>query len=171
MEILKALGNPQWWRSLLGTEFNQGFMAALILILALILFLFIIRGIFFLVFRTRRCSNIVVKRADGNTVVSRDVIASVIDNELRGYPALSAEKIVLARKGKKYRLTIYCRYLLSDQAGMPAFCDEFKPRLLAALEKGFGIDTLDQVCFWVSAPEDGGMAQVPEENKDAYIGL
>ena len=173
MEILKAIGNPQWWRSLMGTEFNQGFMAALILILALILTLLIMRGILFLIFRTRRCSSIVVKRADGDTVVSRDVISSVIDRELAAYPALSTEKILLTRKGSKYQLTIYCRYLLSDQAGMSTFCDEFKPRLLAALDKGFGIKSLDRICFWVSSPEDGDYSAPPAaaESKDAYIGL
>ncbi len=173
MEILKALANPQWWRALMGTEFNQGFMAALLLILALMLTLLFVRGILFLIFRTRRCSTIVVKRDDGNTVVARDVIASVVNQELVAYPALTAEKIQLTRKGSEYQLTIYCRYLLNDQAGLPAFCDEFKPRLKTALEKGFGIDSLKNIRLWILSSEEDGAEQLPVDsgNKDAYTGL
>jgi hypothetical protein len=173
MEILKVLGNPQWWRALMGSEFNQGFMAALVLILALMLVLLILRGILFLVFRTRRCSTIVVKRQDGNTVVARDVVASVVNQELIPYPALSAEKIQLTRKGKEYQLTIYCRYLLSDQAGLPSFCDEFKPRLKEALQKGFGINTLTDIRLWILAPDEDEQESLSRESgsKDAYTGL
>ena len=48
MEILKVLGNPQWWRSLLGSDFNQGFISALVVILGLILILMFLRGVLFL---------------------------------------------------------------------------------------------------------------------------
>ena len=176
MDIIKVLGDPRWWSSLLGNDFNRGFIAALVLILALIIFLMLFRGILFLIFRARRCSHIIVQRADGNTVVGRDVIAALIERELAAYPAVSSEKIVLTRQGRKYQLTVYCRYLLSDQSGLPAFCDEFKPRLIAALEKGFGVTALDKIRFWVSTADDAGIPSCDQEScsandKEPYIGL
>ena len=65
MNFLKVLGDPQWWRALLGSDFNRGFMAALALILVLMVFLMLIRAIIHLIFGTRRCSSVVVRRADG----------------------------------------------------------------------------------------------------------
>ena len=176
MDIIKVLGDPRWWRSLLGSDFNQGFIAALVLILALIVILLLLRGILCLIFRYRRCSNIIVPRADGNIVVGRDVVAAMVERELGTYPAVVSEKIVLTRRGGRYQLTIYCRYLLSDQSGLPAFCDEFKPRLTAALEKGFGVTSLEKIRFWVSSADAPGNSQEREESasgndKEPYIGL
>lgn len=174
MNILKVLNDPQWWRSLLGSDFNQGFMAALALILVLMLVLFLVRCIIKLVFRTHRCSVVVVKRQDGDTVVSRDVIAGVIERELAVYPAVRAEKILLARRGKSYLITVYCDYLLSDQSGIPAFCDEFKPRLCESLKKSFGIVGLDQVKFWILNSEEKnseGIEDAPQRDGSSYIGL
>lgn len=174
MNILKILNDPQWWRSLLGSDFNQGFMAALALILGLMIVLFVIRCIIKLVFRTHRCNVVVVKRQDGDTMVSKDVIAGVIERELAVYPAVRAGKIVLSRRGSSYQITIYCDYLLNDQSGIPAFCDEFKPRLCEALKKSFGIDELDKVKFWIlSSGENssGGVEDDFQRNESSYIGL
>ena len=176
MEILTVLGNPKWWRSLLGSDFNQGFISALVLILGLIIILLFLRGIFFLLFRTRRCSHVVVSRPDGDTVVEREVIRALIERELAAYPAVSAEKVVLTRKGKQYRLTIYCSYLLGDQAGIPAFCDEFKPRLQGALDKSFGIKNIAGIRLWVSSSDGdsaapNGYSEAPADEKNSYIGL
>ena len=110
-----------------------------------------------------------------NTIVNREVIFSMVERELGAYPALSADKIVLTHKGKKYQLTIYCAYLLSDQAGVPAFCDEFKPKLLSALEKGFGIADLEEIRLWICNPDENSTPADKEpglvQEKDAYLGL
>lgn len=174
MNFLKLAVDPMWWKTLLGSDFNRGFIAALAVILILMVFLLILRTIVTLIFRTRRASFIEVKRPDGSTIVNRDVIASVVDRELKDYPAIQAEKILLTRRGGSYQLTIYCSYLLCDQAGIPAFCDEFKPRLLAALDKGFGIEDLSEIRLWVCAPEENGSdtdSCDTSADKDAYIGL
>ena len=175
MNYLYVLKDPAWWQALLGSDFNKGFMAALCMILALMIFLFLVRGFLFLIFRSRRCRNIEVKRADGNTLVSSEVIASVVERELEAYPAIRSEKIVLTRRGGKYQMTIYCSYLLADQTGVPAFCDEFKPRLTVALEKGFGITSLTSIRLWVKDfdSQEGSVGDNALESarKDAYIGL
>ena len=176
MNFLKVLGDPQWWRALLGSDFNQGFMAALTLILLLMVILLIGRVILRLVFGTRRCSSVVVKRADGDTVISRDTVAALVNRELANYPAIRSDKIVLTRRRSVYQLTIYCEYLLSDQTGIPAFCDEFKPKLRDALVKSFGISEISGIRLWVDsvpshdfAPE-GENRPVPPSN-DADTGL
>lgn len=176
MKDIKVLFDPAWWQALAGNDFNKGFIAALCLILLLMLLLFIVRSVIFLIFRTRRCSYVEVKRGDGSTVISRDVISSVVERELVDYPAVKAEKIVLTRRGQRYQLTIYCTYFLADQSGIPAFCDEFKPKLKGALEKGFGITSLEKIKLWISEPDQGGngSSEAPSINvpdKDAYIGL
>ncbi|MBR7138159.1 MAG: hypothetical protein IKD44_01295 [Lentisphaeria bacterium] len=171
----KTISDPAWWQAFSQSEFGEGFIAALSLILGLMILMFIIRGIFKLIFRSRRCSTIEVRREDGSTMVNREVISAVVDRELAAYPALTAEKILLTRKGDTYQLTVYCSYLLNDQSGIPAFCDEFKPRLLSALEKGFGITGVREIRFWIcdSGEDKNFETQTPDhvQEKDAYIGL
>ncbi|MBQ7696249.1 MAG: hypothetical protein IJT50_14130 [Lentisphaeria bacterium] len=176
MNFLRVLNDPQWWRTLLGSDFNQGFMAALALILLLMVFLMLVRGILRLVFGTRRCSAVVVKRDDGDTVISRDTVAALVNRELASYPAIHCNKIVLTRRRSIYQLTIYCEYLLSDQTGLPAFCDEFKPKLQQALAKSFGITDITGIRLWVDAvPNDDFPPSRHEEPisqaHDAYPGL
>ena len=169
------ISDPARWQNFAQSEFGKGFITALCLILAFMLLLLVIRGIFKLIFRSRRCSAIEVFREDGSTMVNREVISSVVDRELAAYPAVSAEKILLTRKGSTYQLTVYCTYLLSDQSGIPAFCDEFKPKLLGALAKGFGIDSLQEIRLWICNHddnwEDSGKNRPQTQEKDAYIGL
>ena len=163
MKFLNVLSDPQWWRALLGSDFNQGFMAALALILALMLVLLLIRGIIRLVFGTRRCSSVVVRRDDGDTIISRDTVAALVNRELANYPAIHSDRIVLTRRRGVYQLTIYCEYLLSDQTGIPAFCDEFKPKLRESLVKSFGIADFSGIRLWVDAiPAD----DLPVERED-----
>ena len=164
MNFLKVLGDPQWWRALLGSDFNRGFMAALALILVLMVFLMLIRAIIHLIFGTRRCSSVVVRRADGDTIISRDTVAALVNRELAGYPAIRSDKIVLTRRGSVYQLTIHCEYLLSDRTGIPAFCDEFKPKLRDALDKSFGITAVSGVRLWVDAISGDDFAGEGEEN-------
>ena len=176
MKFLNVLSDPQWWRTLLGSDFNQGFMAALALILALMLVLLLIRGILRLVFGTRRCSSVVVRRADGDTIISRDTVAALVNRELAHYPAIRSDRIVLTRRRGVYQLTIYCEYLLSDQTGLPAFCDEFKPKLQQALAKSFGITDITGIRLWVdTVPNDDFPPSRHEEPisqaHDAYPGL
>ena len=176
MNFLKVLSDPQWWRSLLGSDFNQGFMAALALILVLMVLMMLVRAILRLIFGTRRCSRVIVRRADGDTVISRDTVAALVNRELAAYPAIRSDKIVITRRRNVYQLTIYCEYLLSDQTGIPAFCDEFKPKLREALVKSFGLTDISGVRLWVdAAPLDEftgerGNDPAPQSN-DAYTGL
>ena len=175
MNYINVVRNPEWWRTLLGNDFNKGFVVALTLVLVLILSLMLIRGILFLIFRRRRCSSVEVKRADGNTMVSREVIASVVERELEAYPSVRAGKIILTRRGSEYQLTIYCTYFLSDPSGIPAFCDEFKPKLKNALEKGFGITSLSKILLWISETDamgaDSDSSSAGKSSNDDYIGL
>jgi len=176
MSFLKVLGDPQWWRALLGSDFNQGFMAALALILVLMVVLMLVRAILHLIFGTRRCSSVTVRRADGDTIISRDTVAALVHRELAGYPAIRSDKIVLTRRGRVYQLTIHCEYLLSDKAGIPAFCDEFKPKLRDALVKSFGITAISGVRLWVDAvpatdfPGEGEENPLPQSN-NGYTGF
>ena len=175
MEYIKLISDPAWWKNLTGSDFGTGFIAGLALVLFWLLLLIVLRGIIAFIFRSRRCSYVEVRRNDGNTMVNREVIASVVDRELAAYPSVIADRIVLTRKGKNYQLTVYCAYLLSDPSGIPAFCDEFKPKLLAALERGFGINSLQEIRLWICNPdenwEENNKVQLPTQEKDAYIGL
>lgn len=176
MNFVEVLKDPQWWRALLGSDFNQGFMAALALILALMVILLILRGIIGLMFRTRRCSCVVVRRSDGDTVVSRDTLEALVNRELALYPAIRSTRLLLTRRRGAYQVTIYCEYLLSDHSGIPAFCDEFKPKLQEALKRSFGFTELSGIRLWVEAPAGGGDARaedgmLPVTENNAYTGL
>ena len=54
------LAKPEFWQQLLSSDFNRGYIAGLGLVIALLVFLFIIKIIVKIVFRTHRCSSIPV---------------------------------------------------------------------------------------------------------------
>jgi len=145
---------PETWRILLGNDFNRGFFAALVLILLLLLLLLFIRLTLGMIFRRHRTGKIIIQRADGDTQVSLSALSALVRNELNDYPAIECSRILLYKQGKKYSLSLFCDYSLKDQSGIPAFCDEFKPKVLNALNDTFGIKDIREIKLCIDEVTD-----------------
>ena len=143
-EAWRQLFQAETWRLLLQSDFNRGYIAALVLFMALFLALMILRLIlWFAFFRTHRCSEIVVPRRDGDIVVSRDAVTMAVSRELEAFPELDVRSIRLYRRGKTYLMTLFCIY--EGGGGIPALSDELKPRVLDSLKRIFGIVSLKRI--------------------------
>ena len=154
--MIDRLFDPRMWQELLRSDFNRGYVAALVLVLALLLAMLILKFLCWLAFRTRRCSEITIPRRDGDIVVSREAVAAAVERELRAFPELNVRKIRLFRRRRAYLMTLCCAYGGGD--GVPALADELKPRLLSVLKTTFGIETMKRIKVVIekldgSAPE------------------
>ena len=110
-EFLKIFNiKPETFDKILQSDFNCGFIAALAFVVFLLLVLLVIRLLLFLVFRTRRCGKVIVPSRDGNLIVTRKAIESVVRAELAGFSQIIVRKLVLYRRGKKYSLALYCQF-------------------------------------------------------------
>ena len=132
------------WHQLLQSDFNRGYLAALAIYMALFIALMVLRFLFWLAFRTRGCSEVVVPCRDGDIVVSRDAVTMAVSHELADFPALDVRKIRLFRRGKVYSMTLLCVYG-GGESGIPELAANFKPRIIDSLKSTFGIDSLKRI--------------------------
>ena len=126
------------------TDFTLGYMAALVIIALTLLVLFIIRIIFALVFRKKRCSKISIKSPNGDAFISCSAIMAVIKALESDFSALTINKVNLYRRGKKPFIEVYLDFDAS-QGGLPEHSEKFKNRVLESLEKIFGIKNIRSV--------------------------
>ena len=163
--MIHGIFDTEMWRQLLQSDFNRGYIAALVLYMALFIALMILRFLLWLAFRTRSCSEIVVPRRDGEIVVSRDAVTMAVAHELEAFPELDVRKIRLFRRGKEYLMTIFCTYGGGD--GIPAVSDGFKPRVLDSLKRTFGIESLKRIKLVVEKMDARAMKQSKPEPASA----
>ena len=140
---MKCICDPRTWETLLASDFNRGYLAALALVLALVLALMILKLVWFIAFRTRRASTVTVPHPDGDLVVSRDALAEAVSRELDGYPELQLRKLRLFRRGKYYLLTLLCEFNGAD--GVPGIASELRTKLRERLKQLFGLESLKSV--------------------------
>lgn len=162
---MKCICDPRTWETLLASDFNRGYLAALALVLALILALMILKLLWFLAFRTRRASTVTIPHPDGDIVVSRDALAEAVTRELAGYPELQLGKLRLFRRGKYYMLTLLCEFNGAD--GVPDIASELRTKLKARLKQIFGMESLRSVKIVIEklagTPASGELPELPEE--------
>lgn len=157
--MIDRIFDPEAWRQILQSDFNRGYIAALALVLALLLALLILKFLCWLAFRTRRCSEIIVPRRDGDIVISRDAVTIAVSRELKAFPELDVRRIRLFRRGKIYLMTLFCTY--NGGSGIPSLADGLKPRLLNALKDTFGIDSLKRIKVVVEKLDETAMEKRP----------
>ena len=178
-EFLKFFNiKPESVDRVLQSDFNCGFIAALALVVFLLLLLLAVRILFFFIFRTRRCNKVLVPSADGDLIVTRKAIESVVRAELAGFSQINVRKLLLFRSGKKYSLKLFCQFS-REGAGMPEIAQELRPRIKEVMNKLFGIDTMSDITICIEKlrsdeddTEDGEEAGiiVPEQ-KNADSGI
>lgn len=140
---MKCICDPRTWETLLTSDFNRGYLAALALVLALIVALMILKLVWFIAFRTRRASTVTVRHPDGDIVVSREALAEAVSRELLNYPELQLRKLRLFRRGGNYMLTLLCEF--RGVAGVPGIASELRTKIREKLKQLFGLESLKSV--------------------------
>ena len=143
------LAKPEFWQQLLSSVFNRGYIAGLGLVIALLVFLFIIKIIVKIVFRTHRCSSIPVPCADGDLIISRDAVENAARQVLATFPQLSVRRIQLYCRGKNYSMTLFTTFAQDEKGGLPELADKVKPKMTETLRRVFGIDSMKTIRFQV----------------------
>ena len=148
-EFLKFLNIKQETvDSVLASDFNCGYIAALITVAVLLIVLLIIRLLLFLAFRTRRCSKITVALPDGEIVINRNAVEAAVRNELKQFPQLAVRKLLIFQRGKKYQMKLFCTFD-GNGSGMPEISGELRSRIKEAMESLFGIRSLTDISICI----------------------
>ena len=147
MEKLEFLISGKFWQGLFDSEFDRGYMAALLLILAVLAVLLVIRFGIYLLFRTRRCKAVVIADPQGDVTIARDALVSAIRNRFAVYPDLTVKELRLFRKRKNYMLRIHCAFDGNAGSGFYALVEEIRPAVLDMLRETFGINNLKKIRF------------------------
>ena len=133
----------QNWQSLLRSDFNRGYLCALALVAALIVILMILRFVWWLIFRERGCSRLMIRRNDGDIVVSRSAVCAAIDGALVGVPALKVRKVRIFQRGRSYSITLLSSF--DGKGSVAELVEKLKPLVTGTLRDTFGIDNLRRV--------------------------
>lgn len=171
-----VVSSPDFWNTLLGSDFNRGYMAALALVLVLLVVLLVLRFIFFLSFRTRKCKVVTIPDSQGDITISRTAVENAVRNTFTAHPELELRELKLFRKGHTYMLRLHCALDGSQGSAFAALVDELRPALLEMLKETFGITNMRKIRFvleeyeaaeaGISAPRNGdGEEEKSEENE------
>ena len=125
-------------------DFNKGFATGVCFVIAVILLMFIVRIIFKLIFRRRRCHEICTKAGDGDVSVTVSAIEDTIREELKAFPSISIIKIRLYRVRKNYMLNLICEYDGKD-GGLPQITQKVKSSLSEMFSNFFGINSIRKI--------------------------
>ena len=147
-----------YWQQLTGNEFNRGYLTALALVFGILLVLLVLKIVFWICFRTRRCGNVVVRSAAGEVIVSRDAVCALLRRELRGFSQLEVRNIRIMRRGGNYFLHLHADFHTGEN-GLQVVLDEVRPRLLAALKETFGIVSIKQIKLMIDELVDDGRSE------------
>ena len=108
------------------------------------LILLIIRIIFKIIFRRRKCSEIIAPAADGDVTIGIAALEDTIRGELEIFPSVKINKIRLYRIRSKYQLNLICEYDGKD-GGLPELTQKIKKSIISMAHDFFGIDSLRKI--------------------------
>ncbi len=144
--------SANYWRELLSTDFNRGYATGIALVLGVMILLCVLKIIWRLMFRVRRCGAVEVRCDGGDLVISRSAVENAARQVLAAFPQLDVDRIQLFRKGQRYRLRLHCAFA-TDGGGLPEIASKVKPKMTETLHRVFGIDTLDQITLQIDTLE------------------
>jgi len=161
------------WRELLNNDFNRGYLLGVGVVLTVILLILLLKIIFALLLRTRRCREITVRAADGDMLVSYAAIEDTLRHAMTRYPAFKLHEVKLSRRGKSYYfLELYCHFDTAAETAFPQQAVEAKRLIFETLAKTFGIESVRRVKIRLEGigigkepeVEDDSIAEVPPVN-------
>ncbi len=161
------------WRELLNNDFNRGYLLGVGVVLSVILLILFLKIVLALLLRTRRCREITVRAADGDTLVSYAAIEDTLRHAMTRYPAFSLHEVKLFRRGKAYYfLELYCHFDTTAGPAFPQQSAEARKLIFETLAKTFGIESVRQVKIRLEGVgiskdadrEDDAVAEIPPIN-------
>lgn len=151
---------PEAVDRILQSDFNCGYLAAILSVVILLLALLILRLILWLFFRTKRCSSVVVPATDGDLIVTRSAVESVARTEVESFPQIYLRKLLIFRRGNVYSMKLFCRFERGSQ-GMPEIAADMKKRLTEVMMQQFGIDSLKEITICVERLKETEHGPIP----------
>ena len=139
---------PEAVDRILQSDFNCGYIAAISSVVLLLLAILLLRLILWLIFRTKRCSTVVVPAENGELVVTRSAVETIARGEVESFPQIYLRKLLVYRRGNVYSMKLFCRFERGD-AGMPEIAADMRKRLTDAMMSQFGIDSLKDISICV----------------------
>jgi hypothetical protein len=136
-----------FWNTLLGSDFNRGYMAALLLILILFLILIAVRFVVYLFFRTRKCKAVIIPDSQGDVTISRTAVENAVRKTISACPELELRALKLYRKGNSYALNLHCVLDGSHGTSFSSLVENLRPALQEMLKNTFGITRLRKIRF------------------------
>ena len=67
------------WKAVLSNDFNRGYIMALAFMVSLFILLFMLKLFFFIVFRKKRASKIVVPGNNGDMIIAHNAVAKTVE--------------------------------------------------------------------------------------------
>ncbi|MBR2510107.1 MAG: alkaline shock response membrane anchor protein AmaP [Lentisphaeria bacterium] len=131
-------------KSLNANDFNKGYAAGIGVVFLVLLILLVIRLIFKIIFRRRKCSEIIAPAADGDVTISLAALEDTVRGELASFPSVKVNKIRLYRIRHKYQLNLICEYDGKD-GGLPELTQKIKKSVKDMAHDFFGIDSLRKI--------------------------
>jgi preprotein translocase subunit SecF len=153
-------GNPS------SNEFNQGYIAAIAVILLVLLLVLVLRLILGLVFRRKSCHGITVKQEKGDVFVSRSAVDTVVKSLKSDFKHIKIAKVTIRGNKNSQHIRIYLDFENSG-GGLPPQSADLQTRVLEALKKNFGIDSVRKVHITLREIKmiEGATAEKPEAGK------
>jgi hypothetical protein len=152
---LEQLLNSPFVKEVLASDFKCGYAAATLVFLLVIISMLFAKLLIFILFRTPKCSEVVVKSESGNLVIS-SLICKLLEESGR----LEDAKVIIREKGKKYLIGIRAAYS-EGAVGLPEISEALKPQILDLLKQQFGIENVETIIFSVDR-----LAEKSEEDAD-----
>lgn len=156
---------------ILQNDFNCGYLSALLTVALVLVLFIIIRIVLALLFRRKRCGKVSVPSPDGELVVTRKAIESVVRKELEVFSQIQVRKLLLFKQGKHYSMKLFCQFS-REGSGLPEIAQELKPRLKDVMNKLFGIDTMSDISICIEklkADEADGDEENPSQEAAPYV--
>ncbi len=143
-------------------DFNRGYLCGVGIVLLLILAVLVIKVIFVIAFRSRRCKKIEVLLPDGDLEVSLKALTDSVHAAMSIFSSLRVRDVRLSRSGKKnYGIELRGDLDASGTMGFPEELPLIKHRVLETLQQTFGIKEIRKVRVRV---EKVSGVKVPEGN-------
>lgn len=131
-------------KNLGANDFNRGYACGIGIVFAIFILLLIIRCIVKIIFRRRRCSEIIVPSSDGDVSISVSAVEDTVRTELNNFPSVKVNKIRLYRIKKKYQLNLVCEYDGRD-GGLPDITRKIKKAVSDMANEFFGVSTIRKI--------------------------
>ncbi|MBQ9500728.1 MAG: hypothetical protein IJU70_01085 [Lentisphaeria bacterium] len=150
---------PERVDEILRSDFNCGYIAAISTVALVLLLFLLLRFVFWLIFRTKRCGSVVVPSENGDLIVTRNAVEAVVREEVESFPQIYLRKLLLFRRGNTYLLKLFCRFERGAE-GMPDIAGRIRTRLNEVMLQQFGIDSIREVSICIErlkeSDADGG---------------